>query len=141
MDNSSADFRSSSRPNLYSKHREINLVQKSREPENFGKASFETSLIDSRRDRDNFRGFDVIRNREENSGGCRMGMGQKPYVGITAETRFRRSHTLDMIRSTKMPVNDQKLGTEPTESIKLKHHNNNNQQQFHQINPKLVARF
>lgn len=31
---------------------------------------------------------------------------KKPYVGITAATRFRRAHTLDMIRSTKMPVNN-----------------------------------
>lgn len=31
---------------------------------------------------------------------------KKPCVGITAATRFRRAHTLDMIRSTKMPVNN-----------------------------------
>jgi hypothetical protein len=29
----------------------------------------------------------------------------KPYVGVTPETRFRRSHTLSMIRNSRMPLN------------------------------------
>lgn len=36
---------------------------------------------------------------------------KKPYVGITAETRTRKIHTLNMIRSTKMPT-----GSMPTNS-------------------------
>jgi len=31
-------------------------------------------------------------------------MNKKLNVGITAESRFRRSHTLDMLRSTQMPL-------------------------------------
>jgi len=29
---------------------------------------------------------------------------KKPNVGITPQTRFRRAHTLDLIRSTQMPL-------------------------------------
>lgn len=142
VDNSSTDFRSNSRPNLYTRYYENNFVQRTEDPMSDkignGKA-YKTSLIDSRRDRDNLRGFDVIRNRGENSG-CRVSVGQKPYVGITAETRFRRSHTLDMIRSTKMPLVKDQVTKQPDakESINCK---NNTNQPFHQINPKLVARF
>ena len=31
---------------------------------------------------------------------------KKPSVGITPQTRFRRAHTLDMIRSTRMPLDN-----------------------------------
>ncbi|RNA30628.1 hypothetical protein BpHYR1_051210 [Brachionus plicatilis] len=33
-------------------------------------------------------------------------MGNRPCVGITPESRFRRSHTLDLIRNSRMPLSD-----------------------------------
>ena len=35
----------------------------------------------------------------------------KPQVGITPETRHRKTHTLDLIRSTKMPLKQNQLNT------------------------------
>lgn len=61
---------------------------------------YKNSLIDQRNG-----SFGGIRNQEFLS---RLNINNnnvnKPSVGITAENRFRRAHTLDMIRSTKMPL-------------------------------------
>jgi len=77
---------------------------------------------------------------------------QKPYVGITAATRFRRAHTLDMIRSTKMPLNSNNncanikspKSNEPS-AVNFNKVQTNNATLFHNSsqfnNPKLVARF
>lgn len=40
-------------------------------------------------------------------------MDHKPYVGITPESRFRRSHTLDLIRNSKMPINEYQKMVDP----------------------------
>lgn len=46
---------------------------------------------------------------------------QKPCVGITAETRFRRAHTLDMIRSTRMPLRNEEEFSQQTVPSKNQH--------------------
>ncbi len=38
-------------------------------------------------------------------------VNNKLNVGVTRESRFRRSHTLDMLRSTQMPLNSAQLTT------------------------------
>ena len=80
----------------------------------------------------------------------------KPYVGITAATRFRRAHTLDMIRSTKMPLNaipdiksqqqqkhhhqqQQSIKSNDPQSFNFINKNNSSPLQFN--SSKLVARF
>lgn len=81
---------------------------------------------------------------------------KKPYVGITAATRFRRAHTLDMIRSTKMPLNvsqgsksthqsqqqsQQQTMVKTNEPLSFNLINKNNSSPLQFNNSKLVARF
>ena len=112
----------------------------------------QTSLIDDLRAsrRGAHRDLDNIESKYNGSN-----QQAKPYVGITAATRFRRAHTLDMIRSTKMPLNvipdikqqpqkhhhqqQQSIKSNDPQSFNFINKNNSSPLQFN--SSKLVARF
>lgn len=61
--------------------------------------------MNSRQELSNLLKTNTMESRKQATNCAKSMMNKKLNVGVTPESRFRRSHTLDMLRSTRMPLN------------------------------------